>query len=359
MSKQIIVPFGPQHPVLPEPIHLDLVLEDERVIEAIPSIGYVHRGLEKLVEKRDYKDYVFISERICGICSFIHGSTYCQAVEQVMNIDIPRRAEFLRAIWSEYSRMHSHLLWLGCFADSMGYENLFMNCWKVREKILDVMERTTGGRIIQGVNRVGGVSRDISREELARMGTELHGLQTDFAELTRIFDEDLTVQTRTKGVGMLPKDMAWELGAVGPVIRGSGHSVDARSTGYGAYDELDFKPVVRNEGDCHARCMVRTGELFTSIDLIENAIDRIPEGDISVPVKGNPAGEYYARTEQPRGEVIHYVKANGKKNLMRHRVRTPTLANVPPLVHMLAGCELADVPVIVLTIDPCIGCMER
>ncbi|PWR72361.1 nickel-dependent hydrogenase large subunit [Methanospirillum stamsii] len=359
MSKKIIVPFGPQHPVLPEPIHLDLVLEDERVIEAIPSIGYVHRGLEKLVEKRDYKDYVFISERICGICSFIHGATYCQAVEQVMGVEIPRRAEFLRAIWSEYSRMHSHLLWLGCFADSMGYENLFMDCWKVREKILDVLERTTGGRVIQGVNRVGGVSRDMDKEELNRIKSEIPGLRADYVELTRIFDEDLTVQSRTKGIGMLPKDTAWELGAVGPTIRGSGHAVDARMTGYGAYDELDFKPVVRTEGDCHARCMVRTGELFTSLDLIENAIDRIPEGDIIVPVKGNPSGEYYAQTEQPRGEVIHYVKANGKKNLLRHRVRTPTLANVPALVQMLAGCELADVPVIVLTIDPCIGCMER
>ncbi len=359
MSRQIIVPFGPQHPVLPEPIHLDLVLEDERVVEAIPSIGYIHRGLEKLVEKRDFRDYVFISERICGICSFIHGSTYCQGVEKIMGVEIPRRAEFLRAIWSEHSRMHSHLLWLGCFADSMGYENLFMNCWKVRETILDVMERTTGGRIIQGVNRVGGVSRDIDAEELKRIASGIPGLRADFTELTRIFDEDLTVQTRTKGIGMLPRDKAWDLGAVGPVLRGSGHAVDMRCTGYGAYDELDFKPVVRNESDCYARCMVRAEELFTSLDLVENAIDRIPAGDILTKVRGNPTGEFHARAEQPRGEVIHYVKANGKKNLVRHRVRTPTLANIPPLVHMLAGCELADVPVIVLTIDPCIGCMER
>jgi len=121
--------------------------------------------------------------------------------------------------------MHSHLLWLGCFADAMGYENLFMNCWKVREKILDVLERTTGGRVIQGVNRVGGVSRDMDAAEFRRIETEIPGLRADYTELTRIFDEDLTVQTRTKGVGMLSKDMAWELGAVGPVIRGSGHAM--------------------------------------------------------------------------------------------------------------------------------------
>ncbi|MDD1723822.1 MAG: nickel-dependent hydrogenase large subunit [Methanospirillum sp.] len=359
MSKQIVLPFGPQHPVLPEPIHLDLVLEDERVIEAVPSIGYVHRGLEKLVEKRDYKDYVFIAERICGICSFIHSATYCHAVETVMEVEVPRRAEYLRTIWSEYSRLHSHLLWLGCFADSMGYENLFMNSWRLREKILDVLERTTGGRVIQGVCRVGGVSRDIPPEELARMSRELAGLRPELRELTRVFEEDITVQTRTKRIGLLPKDAAWDLGAVGPVCRGSGISSDMRSTGYAAYDDLDFKPVVKSDGDCYARCLVRAEEMFSSISLIEKAIDRIPGGDVLVPVKGNPSGEFYARAEQPRGEVIHYVKANGKKNLQRHRVRTPTLANVPALVKMLAGCELADVPVIVLTIDPCIGCMER
>ena len=359
MSKQIVVPFGPQHPVLPEPIHLDLVLEDEQVMEAIPSIGYVHRGLEKLVEKRDYKDYVFIAERICGICSFIHSATYCQAIESVMDVEVPRRAEFLRTIWSEYSRMHSHLLWLGLFADAMGYENLFMNSWRHREKILDVLERTTGGRVIQGVCRVGGVSKDISAEELSRMSRELNGLREDLTEYSLIFEEDITVQDRTKGVGVLSKDAAWDLGAVGPVSRGSGVAQDNRMCGYGAYDELDFTPVTRYEGDCYARCLVRTGELFSSIDLIQQAIDRIPGGEIKVPVKGNPTGECFARAEQARGEVVHYVKANGKKNLQRHRVRTPTLANVPALVSMLKGCELADVPVIVLSIDPCIGCMER
>jgi len=126
MSRKIIVPFGPQHPVLPEPIHIDLVLQDEKVVEAIPSIGYIHRGLETLVARREYPEYVYVAARTCGICSFIHGMTYCQAVEQVMNLEVPERALFLRTIWSEYSRMHSHLLWLGLFADALGFENLFM-----------------------------------------------------------------------------------------------------------------------------------------------------------------------------------------------------------------------------------------
>ena len=157
MAKRSIVPFGPQHPVLPEPVHLDLVLEDETVVGAVPSIGYVHRGLESLVKKRDFKQYVYIAERICGICSCGHGLGYCMAVENVMGIEVPDRARYLRVIWVEMSRIHSHLLWLGLLADALGFESLFMESWRIREKILDMFDETTGGRIIHSVNKVGGV----------------------------------------------------------------------------------------------------------------------------------------------------------------------------------------------------------
>lgn len=359
MSRQIVVPFGPQHPVLPEPIHLDLVLEDERVIEAIPRIGYVHRGLEKLVEKRDYKDYIFIAERICGICSFIHSVGYSQGIEALMEVDVPDRARYLRVIWSEYSRLHSHLLWLGCFADSLGFENLFMQSWRIRESVLDVLEETTGGRVIQGSCKIGGVRKDIAAPQLGKMKQGLDVLQTEIDDLVAVFADEPTVKSRTVGVGILSKEEAWELGAAGPMVRGSGVRKDMRMLGYGAYEHLDFRPVTRDAGDCYARCLVRAEEMSTSIDLIRQAIDTIPEGEIEVKVKGNPDGEYFSRVEQPRGEVIHFIKAGGKKNLLRHRVRTPTMANIPALVKTLAGCQMADVPVIVLSIDPCIGCMER
>ena len=158
MAKRSIVPFGPQHPVLPEPVHLDLVLEDETVVQAVPSIGYIHRGLEKLVEKRDFKQYCYIAERICGICSCGHGLGYCMAVEEVMGVEVPERANYLRAIWVEMSRIHSHLLWLGLLADAMGFESLFMESWRLREKILDMFDETAGGRIIHSVNQVGGTA---------------------------------------------------------------------------------------------------------------------------------------------------------------------------------------------------------
>ncbi|MCU0630472.1 MAG: nickel-dependent hydrogenase large subunit [Methanoregulaceae archaeon] len=359
MSKQVTIPFGPQHPVLPEPIHLDLVLEDERVVEAIPSIGYIHRGLEKLVEKREYTEYVYVAERICGICSFMHGSTYCEAIEAMMGIEVPERAKFLRMIWSEYSRLHSHLLWLGCFGDAMGFENLFMNAWRLRERILDELEATTGGRVIQGAAKVGGVRRDISSEKLDDMVAGLEGMKKELYDLNNVFFHDTSVKHRTRKIGVVSKQDAYLLGAVGPTARGSGVSQDIRMSGYGAYDKILFDPVVETDGDCYSRCLVRGKEMFTSIDIIKQAVQLIPDGPIEVKVTGAPDGEAWVRAEQPRGEVLHFVKGNGTKFLIRHRVRTPTFAHVPFLVSALKGCELADVPVIVHSIDPCISCTER
>ncbi len=359
MSRQIVIPFGPQHPVLPEPLHLDLVMEDERVVDVIPSIGYVHRGLEKLVEKRDYKDFVFIAERICGICSFIHGMTYCHAVEGVMDLDVPPRAVYLRTVWSELSRLHSHLLWLGLLADSMGFESLFMQAWRLREHVLDDLESTTGNRVIQGACKVGGVRHDVSDQKLREIVDGLGQLEAGMQDLTNVFVHDDSVKHRLSDLGVLTEQQAWDLGAAGPVLRASGVANDIRQTGYAAYDELEFTPVVETAGDCYARTVVRAKELFTSVDLIRQAVDRIPEGPIDMKVTGNPKGEFYARSEQPRGEVVHYVKANGTKNLVRFRVRTPTFTNLPPLLAAMKGIELADVPVVVLSIDPCIGCAER
>lgn len=362
MAQRTIVPFGPQHPVLPEPIHLDLVLEDELVVQAIPSIGYVHRGLEGLAQKKDYQEMAFVAERICGICSAIHGIGYCTSVEALMKVEIPPRAERLRLIISELSRIHSHILWAGLFADAFGFESLFMHSWKVRELILDLLEEMTGGRVIFGIAKVGGLRRDVPDDLLKRIGDKLPALEAECKVITEPFLTDSTVAKRTRGVGKLDKATAELLGAVGPTARGSGIAMDARSLGYGGYDQLKWAPVVEQDADCFARMVVRVREIYQSFDLIRQALQDMPGGEVDAkvkPVQKPGAGEYAGRFEQPRGEVIYYLKGNGTANLERFRVRTPTFANVAPLVKMLEGCQLADVPVIVLTIDPCISCTER
>lgn len=359
MAKRSIVPFGPQHPVLPEPIHLDLVLEDETVIEAIPSIGYVHRGLESLVTKKDFNEMVYVTERICGICSFMHGMGYCNALEQIMQVEVPRRAEYLRTIWCEMSRLHSHLLWLGLLADAFGFESLFMQSWRLREKILDMFEISTGGRVIFSVNKIGGVLKDMPADMLKSFVDNLNDMEKELRATTKIFLEDYTVRTRLEGVGILTKEDAVRRGAVGPMMRASGIAVDMRKNGYAAYNDIDFEVITSNVGDSMARCQVRIGEIFQSIEIIRQAVAKIPDGEIAAVVKGNPDGEHFIRVEQPRGEAFYYVKANGTKFLDRMRVRTPTFANLPAMLQTLQGAQFADVPLLILTIDPCISCTER
>ncbi|MCL2216726.1 MAG: nickel-dependent hydrogenase large subunit [Defluviitaleaceae bacterium] len=362
MNKQrTIIPFGPQHPVLPEPLHLDLVLEGEKVVKAIPSIGFVHRGMEKLVEKRDYQEYVYVAERICGICSFMHGMGYCTAVEQIMGIEVPERAIFLRTMWAELSRVHSHILWLGLTADAIGFESLFMHSWRIREHVLDIFDMTTGGRVIFSVCKIGGVRKDIDDEKMKRVLATIDKIQDGLNEITKVFLTDKSIIHRLGGIGYLSKEKAIEHGVVGPIARGSGIVTDVRTSGYGAYPHLDV--VVHTDDGCDsmARTRVRVKELFESLRLIRKCAEIMPKTDI-IDIKkitGNPDGESFARLEQPRGEVLYYAKGSGTKFLDRMCVRTPTFANVPALLEMMEGIELADVPVLITTIDPCISCVER
>jgi len=354
-----VIPFGPQHPVLPEPIHLKLSVEDEIITEAVPALGFVHRGLESLAAVKDFNQMIQVVERVCGICSMLHAMCYCQGIEEIMGIEVPPRARFLRIIWSELHRMHSHLLWLGLFADSFGFESLFMQFWKIREKVMDINEATTGNRVIVSVNLVGGVRRDMTPEQLQWVLNELTQVEEEVKRLGSTLLADYTVKKRTVAKGVVKRDLAYELGLVGPTLRASGIAQDMRMLGYAAFNELDFEPVVENEGDCHARSKVRFREVLQSIDLIRQACAKIPRGEYGAKVKGRPEGEAVSRVEQPRGELLYYIKADGRKNLDRLRIRTPTFANIPALVSMLPGQYLSDVPVIVLSIDPCISCTER
>ncbi len=362
MGKSAVIPFGPQHPVLPEPLHLDLVVEDEVVLEAVPQIGFVHRGLERLVQTKDFKQYVYVAERICGICAFGHSMGYAQTVERLMGVEIPERSEYLRTIWHELSRIHSHLLWLGLAADAFGFESLFMHCWRLRERILDLFEKTTGGRVIFSVVQVGGVRRDIDAGQMSEILHVLEGIKDEYLQICETFLTDDSVRNRTVGVGVIPTEDALDLSMVGPFARASGVTYDARSLGMGAYGELsDFTPIVSTDCDCYARMEVRAAEILQSIDIIKELAAKIPAGDIAVPVKGNPPDGAVAANvlEQPRGECYYFAKGNGTKYLDRMRMRTPTSQNLAGMALALKGCDVADVNMIILTIDPCISCTER
>ena len=359
MSKQTVAPFGPQHPVLPEPIQLKLTMEDEKVVSVIPAFGYCHRGVEKAGELNDLNQNVFLVERICWICSFTHALCYCQGIEEMYGAEIPVRAKYLRTIWSELHRMHSHLLWLGLLADAFGFESLFMQIWRHRELVMDALEKTSVHRVIVSTCTIGGVRLDISEENLQFILNTLKEVQTELDKVTSVLSKDYTIRKRCIGVGVMSTEQALAMGAVGPVMRASGIAQDARQTGYAAYSDLKFEPIVENGCDSYARALVRLRETYQAVDLIRQAIDKMPQGEIATKVRGFPTGEVFTRVEQPRGELVYYMKGNGTKNLERMRVRTPTYSNVGTLLVTLPGCNLADVPIITLAIDPCFSCTER
>lgn len=362
MAHRSVIPFGPQHPVLPEPLHLDLVIEDDRVLEAIPQIGFVHRGLEKLTEKRDMHQFGYIAERICGICAVGHSCGYASACERMLGIEVPGRVQYIRTILHELSRIHSHLLWLGLLADAFGFEALFYRSWTLREQILKIFESTCGGRVILSINEIGGLKHDIEDSELAGIVQTLDAMRPDYEALVHTFLDDNSCGERLHGVGVISKKDALELSMVGPFGRASGVDYDVRMFGDGAYADLAaLEPIVATDGDCYARCQVRCAEVTQAMDIIKELVSKIPHDGIGGRTKLTPAdgarGEVVI--EQPRGEAYYYVRGNGTKNLDRFRVRTPTSQNLAGLTHALQGVLLANVPMIILTIDPCISCTER
>lgn len=357
----MIVPMGPYHPGLHEPEYFKLYLKGEEIENVEIYLGYNHRGVEKLVEGKNWYSALFNVERICGICSIVHSSAYLQAVETLQELDVPMRAQFIRTILLEVERLQSHLLWLGIASHQIGFETLFMHCWTAREKVLDVVEEIAGNRIHYSINTIGGVRRDITKNQADKVRTTLKSLKAEVDELAGVCLHDPFISQRLRGVGVLPEKDAQELGAVGPTARGSGLTLDARSSGFWAYSSLGFKPVCRKGGDCWSRMEVRLDELTQSIGMMEMLLDGMPGGQINLGrkfIKILP-GHCLGRVEAPRGEVIHYVVSNGDVNPWRDRIRTPSYANFNCLKKMLIGEELADAASIITSIDPCMSCTDR
>ena len=358
---KFIVPLGPQHPALEEPESFTLLLEGERVAAAAVALGYNHRGMEKAAEKRTYLQNIYLLERICGICSHSHSTCYVQTVEALAGVEVPKRALYLRALVGEMERIHSHLLWLGIAGHEIGFMTLFMYAWKDREIIMDSLETLTGNRINYGMNTLGGVRQDIRPEQAEKILEAMDILQERTEYYEKVVLQEQTMVQRLSGVGKMPQEVGLSMGAVGPVLRASGVARDVRRDDpYGIYHELDFKVITDEHADVYGRTVVRVLELLESYKIIRQILAQMPDGPLSVkvPVK-IPAGEALSRYEAPRGEDIHYTRANGTDKPERVKVRAPTLANLAAVTHMLEGGYLADVPIVVAAIDPCFSCTDR
>ena len=360
IGKGLGVPFGPYHPGLAEPMNFIFHVDGEKVVGMDFRLGYNNRGVEKLVESKDNIQAIHLVQHICGICSFCHSSAITQAMEEIIGVKPPMRALYIRSIMSELERIHSHMLWAGLAGDEIGFKSLLMYGMKEREHVMDCIELLVGNRVHYAINTIGGVRRDINEENKKFVLEKLDVIDKSVDYLISVLVKDPIVHKRTVGIGVLSHKEAVARGAVGPTARASNVPEDVRTHDpYMAYEELDFEVPVLKDGDVFARVVVRMLELKESIKMTRQALKEMPEGPIIEKYASIPAGETVNRVEAPRGEDIHYVKLAGGNKIDRVKIRAPTGANIWSLPAMFDNAHVADIPLIVASIDPCVSCMER
>ncbi|MEI7615857.1 MAG: nickel-dependent hydrogenase large subunit [Actinomycetota bacterium] len=358
---RVIIPIGPQHPALKEPESFRVTLEGEKIVDVSLRLGYNHRGIEKACESRTFMQNIYLIERVCGICSHSHSTCYIQAVEDLAGTEVPKRALYIRTLVGELERVHSHLLWLGVAGHEIGFDTLFMYSWRDREIVMDLLAKLTGNRVNYGINTIGGVRRDISKEESEEILKAVDILEERTKYYIEVATQEVTLINRLSNVGKLSRADVELLGAVGPVARASGVDMDTRRDDpYAAYSEVSFKVITADNEDVYGRTLVRVGELMESYSIIRQVLKNMPDGPITVRVPRKiPAGEAISRYEAPRGEDVHFVKSNGSDTPERVKLRAPTLANIKAVLKMLKNYNLADLPIIIAAIDPCFSCTDR
>lgn len=362
MSETFVLPVGPQHPALKEPTSFRFKVDGEYIIDADLRLGYNHRGIEKGCEARTYVQDAYLLERVCGICSNAHMTCFVQGVERLMGIEPPPRGLSLRCLMGELERIHSHLLWLGVAGHEIGFDTFLMYTWRDREVVMDLLEMVSGNRVNYGMQTFGGVRRDLDGGQIAKLLDGIAALKARTPYYLNLGATEPTMVARIAGVGKLPKGKAIELSAVGPTTRASGVEFDVRKddpyAGFG--DRIPFTIQTDNGCDVLARVIVRAKELMESYSICEYILKNLPAGEVRTKAPRKvPEGETVSRVEAQRGELIHYIRANGTDKPERVKVRAPTLANWPVTLYMLRGAFLADIPIIMAAIDPCLSCTDR
>jgi NADH-quinone oxidoreductase subunit D len=359
MQKSVIS-IGPFHPLQEEPEHFMLTVEGETVVDVEVDVGYNHRGIEKLSERRNFEQSTFVIERICGICSTSHPFAYTRAVEDIIPVVVPERAQYIRTIIAEGERIHSHLLWYGLAGHFLGYNTVYMWMWKLREEILDVLEILSGNRQNYAMFKPGGVRRDINADDIPLALKKIDSIIPTLDRLKKAILDDPVLHARLKGIGILSKEDAINYCTLGPTSRASGVDRDVRKDApYAAYDKVDWDMIVTDSGDVWGKAVVRLLELYESIKIMKSCLQKLPPGEIDLKLKSIPPGEGIGAHEAPRGETFHYVRSDGTNRPVRHKVRAPTFMNLPTCKATVPGSSISDAAIILASIDPCYCCTER
>ena len=363
-TDELVINMGPQHPSTHGVLRVVLRLDGEKVLDADVVIGYLHRGVEKLCENRDWTQIVLLTDRLDYVAAATTNLAYCETVEKLMSIEVPRRARYIRTILGELQRIASHLLWLGTHAMDTGAMTVFLYAFRERELILDLFEEYCGARLTYNSMRIGGLPLDLPPSWGRKVLEFCRILDGKLEEYEGLLTHNRIWLDRTKGIGIISASDAVAIGLTGPPLRGSGVPRDLRKDEpYAAYDEMEFDIPIGTAGDTYDRYLVRLEEFRQSLRIIRQAVEGIPEGPIvgKVPrLIKPPAGETYHAIESPKGELGFFIVSDGKStNPYRFRVRPPSFCNLQALRRMAKGHLVADVVALIGSLDVVLGEVDR
>ncbi|MCU0495279.1 MAG: NADH-quinone oxidoreductase subunit D [Chloroflexaceae bacterium] len=366
-TQELQVNIGPQHPSTHGVFRMLVTVDGETIIDLKPVFGYLHRNHEQLAEVNTYLQNMPYTDRLDYFNSMANNQAYAMAVEKLAGIEVPERAEYIRVMMAELTRILNHAAALGFLLQDMGsWGTQLLFGMREREKILDLFEMVSGARMMCNYFRFGGVVRDLTPEFIPNLKELLVGLPIFIDEMEALLRDNEILLHRAEGIGILPKEVALSYSVTGPVLRGSGVPYDIRKAEpYSLYDRFDFDVPVGAVGDVYDRFLVRVEEMRQSMRILEQCIQQLPEaqgGHINPKARQNvrpPVGDAYARIESPKGELGFYLVSDGSDKPYRYKVRAPSFINLTPLADMCRGYKVADVVVILGSIDIVMGEVDR
>jgi NADH-quinone oxidoreductase subunit D len=388
-DRTLILNMGPQHPSTHGVLRLVVEIDGETIIRIMPDIGYLHTGIEKTTEAKFYQQVVPLTDRIDYLCPMTNNLAYCLAVEKLLGMEIPKRAQWIRVMMNEITRINSHLVWLGTHAMDIGALTVFLYCFREREDILRLFEMVSGQRMMTSYFRIGGLSLDLPLGFLERVKQFADRFPSNIDEYENLLTNNPIWMRRLKGVAYISPEDAIALGTTGPTLRACGIDIDLRRDApYSGYENFQFKVPTSTVGDVYARYLVRVQELRESINIVKQCLEGMPEAG---PIKADapksvlpdrekmktqmesliyhfkiitegftvPAGEVYQAVESPRGEMGYYIVSDGTAKPYRVHMRAPSFANLQALPAMCEGRLIADVVAAIGSIDIILGDVDR
>lgn len=366
---EMIVHLGPQHPMMPGPFRLNAKLKGETVVDSEVEMGFIHKGIEKILESKTYLQGITIVDRICYLAAATNEEAYVGCVEKLAGIEVPERSQYIRVIFEELSRIQSHILGMGEYAGFLGFVSMFMYTIRDREDVMSLLDSLTGARVTHSFLRYGGVKQDLPDNFANDVKYVFGNLRKAVDQYEELYATDKIYKARTVGIGVVDADTAKDLGVSGPPLRATGVAFDIRKDEpYLVYNDLDFKVCTHTDGDVYARIQVRLDEIRESMYIIEQCLDQIPSGPLfpedniygrRTPIMRIPEGEVFHRVEDPRGEMGFYMVSDGSDKPYRVKVRGPVYPTLQTLPGLLKGVPVADIVAIAGSMDTCTSEVDR